>query len=198
MPRQGHRTGPQGCPPELRHYEARFGIRLSAAKLTRTHRQIARNDPAVAAHLKRRIREAARFDGLMAGHSRYTSDTACPRCGSCVRTVYGAACWACAINSRPLQLGDVGRVTGWPPALRSRAGWLAVQDERKRERLGERSSATFGAFTATTTPTGRMSLHAPALGIAILDMAALDFQHIHRLTRLHPEVLQALAWAGWT
>lgn len=198
MPRKGHAFGAQGCPPELAHHEHRHGIRLTASKLTRTHRQLARTDPAVAEHLRRRIRESARFDAMMAGRTRYTSDTPCPKCGGSTRTVYSASCWTCAVRSRPLQTDSAGRVTAWPPALRSRAGWLALRDERRRERAGETDGATFGAFTASTTPTGRLSLHAPALGIAIPDMAALSFDQINHLSRLHPEVLHALAWAGWT
>jgi hypothetical protein len=198
MPRRGHRTGPQGCPPELQHHEQRFGIRLRADKLTRLHRQLARTDPAVAAHLQQRIREPARFSALMAGASRYASDTACLRCGSCTRTVYGAACHACAIRKRPLQTDAAGKVTAWPPAMRSRAGWLAMCDERKRESQGERDSAAFGPITAITTPTGKLSISAPTLGLSIADMSALSFERINRLARLHPEVLQALAWAGWT
>jgi hypothetical protein len=198
MPRQGHRVGPPGCPPELQHYEQRFGIRLRADKLTRLHRELARSDPAVAELMRRRIREPARYEAMMAARTRYTSDTQCNRCGSRTRTVYGAACHACAVLKRPLQTDHHGRVTGWPPALRSRAGWLALRDGHKRERGGERDACTFGAFTATTTPTGKLSLSAPALGLSIADLSALPFDHINRLARLHPEVLQALAWAGWT
>ena len=197
MPRQGHSTGPQGCPPELLHYEHRFGIRLRADKLTRTHRQLARTDPAVAGHLQRRIREPARFEAMMAGRTRYTSDTRCSRCGSCARTVYGAACFTCQTNRRPLQLTSGGKVAAWPPALRSRAGWLALCNERQRERQGERDASTFGAFTATTTPTGKLSISAPTLGLSIPDMSALSFDHINRLVRLHPEFLELLEWAGW-
>ncbi|PZQ76951.1 MAG: hypothetical protein DI563_05470 [Variovorax paradoxus] len=171
---------------------------MSASKLTRTHRMLARTDPAVAEHLRRRIREPARFDALMAARTRFTSDTPCAKCGGCTRTVYASACWTCAVRSRPLQRDIAGKVTGWPAALRSRAGWLAVREERRRERAGDVDGATFGLFTATTTPTGRLSLHAPAHGIAIPDMAALSFDHIHHLSRLYPEVLQALVWAGWT
>jgi len=198
MPRLGHRYGPKGCPPELAHYEARLGISLRADKLTRRHRQIAQADPAVAAHLQRRIRELARYEALMSGRTHFTSDTACGRCGSCTRTVYSASCWACATTKRPLRTDRSGRVTGWSPSLRSRAGWLALCDERRREREGERHSRAFGPFTATTTPTGRLSLSAPSLGINVPDMGTLPFDSINNLVRLHPEVLDALRWAGWT
>lgn len=198
MPRAGHTLGPQGCPAELQHYETRLGIRLTASKLTRQHRQIARADPAVAAHLQRRIREPARHEAMMAGRTRYTSDTACSRCGSHTRTVYAAACWTCATTKRPLRTDSAGNVTGWPPSLRSRAGWLALCDERKRERQGERHSCTFGPFTATTTPTGKLSLSAPSLGISVADMGALPFDSINRMALLYPQVLDALRWASWT
>jgi len=197
MPRRGHRTGPPGCPPELRHYEQRLAIRLSASKLTRAHRMLARADSAVAAHLQRRVREPARFAAFVAGHSSYASDTPCQRCGSSARTVYCASCHACQVRRRPLQLTSTGKVAAWPPALRSRAGWLAVCDERRRERSGECDSRTFGPFTATTTPTGKLSISAPALGISVPDMGALPFDHINHLCRLYPEVLDVLRFAGW-
>jgi hypothetical protein len=198
VPRVGHRIGPQGCPPELQHYEQRFGLKLSASKLTKQHCTLARSDPAVAAHLRRRIREPARYEAMLAGRTRYASDTPCQKCGSSTRTVYGAACWTCATTKRPLQTDQHGRVTGWPPALRSRAGWLALADERQRERKGERNVGTFGQFTATTTPTGKLSISAPALGINLPDLGAMPFDFINNLATRHPEVLDALRWAGWT
>ena len=67
MPRAGHATGPAGCPPDLQHYEQRLGIRLTASKLTKAKRDLARLDPAVAEHFRHRIREPARFDAFVAG-----------------------------------------------------------------------------------------------------------------------------------
>jgi hypothetical protein len=197
MPRAGHSTGPQGCPPELQHYEMRLGIRLTASKLTRLHRQLARTDPAVAAHLQRRIREPARFHAFMAGRSRYTSDTPCGRCDSSTRTVYCASCWTCQTAKRPLQTDQSGRVTGWPVALRSRAGWLALCEQQQRERQGERETRTFGRFTATTTPTGTLSVSAPALGLSIPDLSRHPFDFINNIATRHPEFLDVLRWAGW-
>jgi hypothetical protein len=197
LPRRGHRIGPPGCPPELRHHEQRLGILLSASKLTRTKRELARLDSAVAEHFRKRIREPERFEAFLAGRSRYISDTPC-RCGSSIRTVYCASCWTCQTTRRPLQLTAAGKVAAWPPALRSRAGWLALCEQRQRERNGERDSRTFGHFTATTTPTGKLSISAPAVGISVPDLGALPFDSINNLVRLYPEVLDALRWAGWT
>lgn len=197
MPRRGHKVGPAGCPPELEHYEQRFGVRLSASKLTRLHRELARSDTAIAEHFRRRIREPARFDAFLAGRSSYPSDTLCTRCGSSIRTVYCASCYACQIRRRPLQLTAGGKVTAWPPALRSRAGWLALCEERRRERNGEREACTFGAFTASTTPTGKLSLEASGLGIRIPDLSSHSFDQINNLASRYPEVLDALRWASW-
>lgn len=198
MPRQGHRVGPPGCPPELQHYEQRFGVRLSASKLTRLHRELARSDTAVAEHFRRRIREPARFDAFLAGRRSYTSDTACTRCGSSMRTVYCASCYACQTGRRPLQLTHGGKVAAWPPALRSRAGWLALCEQRRRERRGERQSCIVGPFTATTTPTGTLSISAPALGLSISDLSLHSFDFINNVIQRHPEFLDVLRWAGWT
>lgn len=197
MPRTGHKLGPPGCPPELRHYEQRFGIRLSASKLTRLHRELARSDTAVAEHFRRRIREPARFDAFVMGRKSYSSDTPCKRCGSRTRTVYCSSCYACQTNRRPLQLTAGGKVAAWPPALRSRAGWLALCEQRKRERNGERDAATFGPFTATTTPTGKLSISAPALGLSIPDLSLHSFDFINNVIQRHPEFLGVLRWAGW-
>jgi hypothetical protein len=198
MPRAGHKLGRQGAPSEIAHYESRLGIRLTADKLTKAKRDLARSDPAVAEHLRRRIREPGRFNAMMAGRSRYASDTACRRCGGNTRTVYGAACWTCQTSLRPLQLTDRGRVAGWPPAFRSRAGWLALCGERRRERQGERETRTFGPFTATTTPTGTLSISAPVLGLSIPDLSLHSFDFINNIATRHPKLLDVLRWAGWT
>lgn len=198
MPRPGHAIGSPGCPPELRHHEQRLGLKLSASKLTKQHRMLARSDPAVAEHLRRRIREPARFEALLAGRSRYTSDTPCGRCGSSIRTVYCSSCWTCQTSRRPLQLTAGGKVAAWPPALRSRAGWLALCDERRRERSGESESCTFGPFEATTTPTGTLSISAPTLGLRIPDLSRYPFDFINNVVQRHPEFLDVLRWANWT
>ncbi|TAM34136.1 MAG: hypothetical protein EPN61_17555 [Burkholderiaceae bacterium] len=197
MPRRGHRIGPPACPPELQHYETRYSIRLKADKLTRLHRQLARDDPAVASHLQRRIREPARFAAMMAGRTKYTSDTPCGHCGSTTRTVYGAACWTCQTTKRPLQRDSRGKVSAWPAALRSRDGWLALCEQRKRERSGQRDTCTFGPFTASSTPTGKLSIQAPALGVSVPDASTLSFDQLNKLVRLYPEFLELLEWAGW-
>ena len=91
------------------------------------------------------------------------------------------------------------RVQATPTNRPARAcHWLALCDELRRERNGERDGGTFGAFTASTTPTGKLSISAPTLGLSIPDMSALSFEHINRLVRLYPELREALAWAGWT
>jgi hypothetical protein len=198
MPRAGHKLGPPGCAPELRHHEQRFDLRLSASKLTKQKRMLARSDPAVAEHFRRRIREPARFIAFLAGRSSFTSDTPCRRCGSSTRTVYCASCYACQTSRRPLQLTVSGKVAAWPPALRSRAGWLALCEERQRERKGERESRTFGPFTASTTPTGTLSISAPALGLSIPDLSLHPFDFINNVIQRHPEFLDVLRWAGWT
>ena len=198
MPRRGHAVGPPGCPPDLQHYEQRFSVRLSASKLTKQKGMLARADSAVAEHFRRRIREPACFDAFLAGRSSYASDTPCTRCGSSNRTVYCASCYACQTSRRPLQLTSTGTVAAWPPALRSRAGWLALCDERRRERSGERESCTFGPFTGTTTPTGKLSIDAPALGLRIPDLSRHPFDFIHNIVQRHPDLLEVLRWAGWT
>jgi hypothetical protein len=97
-----------------------------------------------------------------------------------------------------LRLSAAGKVASWPPALRSRAGWLALCDSRKRERSGERDSCTFGLFTATTTPTGTLSIEAPTLGLHIPDLSRHPFDFIHNIVQRHPDLLEVLRWAGWT
>lgn len=194
MPRAGHRYGPHGCPPELAHYEARLGIRLTASKLTRRHREIAQGDPAVASHLQRRIREPARYEALMAGRTRFTSDTTCGRCGSSTRTVYSASCWTCAMTRRPLHTGSSGRVTSWPPARQSRAGFLDRADRSKRDP----EAMTFGPFDAVQHPLGKLSVTADSLNWSCPDLRTLDFNTINNLVRRYPEFLELLEWAGWT
>ena len=199
MPRRkGHKVGKLGCPELLQHYETRFNIRLTASKLTRTHRQLARMDTAVAEHLRGRIREPARFQALIAGRSSYSSDTQCKRCGGSTRTVYCASCWGCQTSRRPLVLNERGGVALWPPALRSRAGWLALCEQRQRERRGESLSCTFGVFTASTTPTGKLSIEAPALKLSIPDLSLHHFDFINNIVQRHPEFLDVLKFAGWT
>jgi hypothetical protein len=69
--------------------------------------------------------------------------------------------------------------------------------QRKRERNGERESRTFGPFTATTTPTGTLSISAPALGLSIADLSLYSFDFINNVIQRHPEFLEVLRWAGW-
>jgi hypothetical protein len=197
MPRAGHLIGPRGCPPHLAHYEARLGIRMSASKLTKGLRTIAQTDSAVAQFLKSRIREEARFTAFLAGQASFKSDTECARCGSTTRTVYCASCHTCQTTRRPLRLDRKNRIASWPPALRSRAGWLAICEERKRERGGEHSKATFGPFTAISTPTGRLSIEAPSLNLAIPDLSRHEFEYLNNIVRRHPEFLELLRWARW-
>lgn len=84
-----------------------------------------------------------------------------------------------------------------PPAVRSRDGWLAICEQRQRERSGERAEATFGPFTATTTPAGKLSIEAPALRLSILDVSQHPFEYLNNIAQRHPEFLDALRWAGW-
>lgn len=193
MPRVGHKLGPPGCPPDLRHHEQRHGISLRADKLTRTKRQLARSDPAVAEHFRRRIREPARYDAMMGGRTKYTSDTPCGRCGSCSRTVYSASCWTCARTKRPLHTDSSGRVTSWPPAKQSRAGFLDRAERGKRDP----EAIAFGPFNAVQHPLGKLSVTADSLNWSCPDLRALDFQTINSLVRRYPEFLELLEWAGW-
>lgn len=197
MPRRGHTTGPQQTPDTLAHYESRHGVRIRASKLTRALREIAQTDTAVAEFLRARVREPERFAAFLAGRGWYDSDRRCTRCGSARRTVYCASCHACQTARRPLRLDNMNRVASWPPALRSREGWLALCDQRKRERGGERASATFGPFTATTTPTGKLSVAAPALNLSIPDLSKHEFEYLNNIVLRHPEFLDLLRWAGW-
>ena len=197
MPREGHKTGPQRTPDELVHYEQRFGLRIRSSKLTKQLRSIAQSDTAVAQFLRARIREEKRFIAFIEGRAWYESDRKCQRCGSINRTVYCAACHACQTSRRPLLLDSRNRVASWPPALRSREGWLALCEQRKRERGGERALASFGPFTATTTPTGKLSVEAPALNLSIPDLSKHEFEYLNNIVRRHPEFLDLLRWAGW-
>lgn len=194
MPRLGHSYGAKGCPPELRHHEQRLGIRLTASKLTRQHRQLARADPGVAEHFRRRIREQARYDAMMVGRTKYTSDTTCGRCGSRMRTVYSASCWTCATTKRPLHTDSTGRVTNWPPAKQSRAGFLDRAERSKRDA----EAVAFGPFDAVQHPLGRLSVTADSLNWSCPDLRALDFHTIKNMVRRYPEFIELLEWAGWT
>jgi hypothetical protein len=195
MPHAGHRYG--GAVPDcLRHHEARHGIRLRADKLTVKLRKLAQSDDAVASYLRRRVSEGARFDAFLASRGWYYGRP-CPRCHSTRRRTYDAACLECCLRRRPLQLRPDNSVASWPQAQRSRDGWLAVKDAERRDRAGEHQAETFGPFTATSYPTGRLRVEAPDISWRADDLRTLDFSNINNLATRHPELLDLLRWAGW-
>lgn len=174
-----------------------YGTQPRARTLSRRIRDIARQDRAFADELRKRT-EPARIDALVAGRGRYWSETPCPRCGSPHRRVYDRACWECwQRKHRPAAVWEAIRDgRGYLGGTRSRAGWLAQQDARRRIRAGEYNSITEGDITAHEHPDGRLEIVEPA-DWRCADLRTLDFPRLTGMTDRLPGLLEVLRRAGW-
>ena len=69
--------------------------------------------------------------------------------------------------------------------------------KQTRTQTRQLATATFGPFTATTTPTGKLSIEAPSMNLSIPDLSKHPFEYLNNIVTRHPEFLDALKWAGW-
>jgi hypothetical protein len=84
-----------------------------------------------------------------------------------------------------------------PPAKQTRDGYLDRMERTKRERGGECETFTYGAFTATRDPTGRLAVHSDIHSIHQPDLARLEGRQVYALCERFPDLVEVLRWAGW-
>ncbi|WP_250538248.1 MULTISPECIES: hypothetical protein [unclassified Caballeronia] len=168
-----------------------------AAKLTRRHRDIARIDHAFERDLREQTRYPTRIDALIAGRTWFDGRL-CARCGTTRRRVYDSSCWTCQRKRTPFETDVRGRcVTRWT-ANQSRDGYLARQDERRRERAGESVEYRSGEWCARQYPTGRLAVRCPSLHIDSEDFNSVPGWRILQLCEQFPDLIAVLRLAGWS
>jgi hypothetical protein len=180
-------------PPKLSHYQ----VPPYAAKLTRRHRDFARADETYANHLRTQTAYPARVDALIAGRTWFEGRE-CARCGGRRRRVYNVGCYDCQQLGRGFQTDARGRCVALPPAKLSRDGWLARNDERRRETAGEFIEYRSGDWLARQYPTGRLSVRCLSHHIDNPDFGKLPGPRILRLCTQHPDLVVLLRQAGWS
>ncbi len=108
-------------------------------------------------HLRAQTAYPARVDALIAGRTWFEGRE-CKKCGGTRRRVYNVGCYDCQQLGRGFQTDGTGRCIALPPARQSRNGWLARNDERRREAAGEYTEYRSGEWMARQYPTGRLSV----------------------------------------
>ena len=137
-------------------------------KLDRRQRQICEVDHSYATALQQRISDPNRWAAFTARQTWYGSDNLCKRCGSHKRRVYNRECWTCRTNSRA---DNWQRILAGQMAVstRSRDGYHAILDAKRREKHGEFEEYAVGDWTARQYPMGRLAVSCPSavvLGVA--------------------------------
>ncbi|WP_162600851.1 hypothetical protein [Paraburkholderia sp. C35] len=167
------------------------------SKLTRAHRDAARADTAFAQALREQTIYPQRVDALVAGRTWFDGRE-CAKCGSTRRRVYNVGCYDCQQLGRGFQTDAKGRCVALPPTKLSRDGYLARNDERKREATGDYIEYRSGDWVARQYPTGRLSVRCLAHHIDNPDLGSLPWQRIFELGNQHPDLVNLLRQAGWS
>lgn len=168
-----------------------------ASKLTRAHRDAARADAAFAQALREQTMYPQRVDALIAGRTWFEGRE-CVKCGSTRRRVYNVSCYDCSQLGRGFQTDAKGRCIALPSAKLSRNGWLARNDERRREAAGDCIEYRSGEWVACRYPTGRLSVRCLGHHIDNADFGKLPGPRIFQLCEQHPDLLTLLRQAGWS
>ncbi|REE19468.1 hypothetical protein B0G71_2565 [Paraburkholderia sp. BL27I4N3] len=167
-----------------------------ASKLTRAHRDAARTDDAFARALREQTLYPARIDALIAGRTWFEGRE-CAKCGGTRRRVYNLSCYDCTKRDG-FKTDAKGRCIALPPAKLSRDGWLARNDERKREAAGDYIEYRSGEWMARQYPTGRLLVRCIRYHIDNPDFGKLPGPRIIQLCGQHSDLVILLRQAGWS
>jgi hypothetical protein len=168
-----------------------------ASKLTQAHRAAARADHAFAQALREQTMYPQRIDALIAGQTWY-SGKACAKCGSSKRRVRDCGCWSCQKARTGFELDERGRCVSLGTAKRSRDGWLALADEKRRERAGEFIEHVAGEWLAREHPGGRLAVRCAAASIDSQDFRNVPGQRVFDLCHRYADLLALLRMVGWS
>ncbi|MCE4542122.1 MULTISPECIES: hypothetical protein [unclassified Caballeronia] len=186
-------------PPGARRHRERglWQIAPYAAKLTRQHRDAARADHAFERALREQTRYPERIDALIAGRTWFDGKL-CERCDTTRRRVYDSACWTCQRKRTHFETDGRGRcVTRWT-ASQSRDGYLARQDERRRERAGDFIEYHSGGWRARSYPGGRLAVRCEHAHINNEDFRDVPGWRVFELCNQYPDLIALLRLAGWS
>jgi hypothetical protein len=168
-----------------------------AAKLTRSHRDPARADQAFERALREQTQYPARIEALIAGRTWFEGKS-CERCGTSRRRVYDVSCWTCQRKRTQFETDERGRcVTRWAVS-QSRGGYLARQEERRREKAGEYIEYRSGDWSSRQYPTGRLEVRCERLYIDVPDLRTVHRHRLFELGMSNPDLVEIMRRAGWS
>jgi hypothetical protein len=180
-------------------HDSRFSLHQRAPradKLGRDVARICRVDHSFAEALRRRVSNPARWEAFMAGDAGYVGNR-CPRCQSTLRRTRDRSCLQCKRDSTA---GNYQRMLAGirHMATRSRDGYLALLEAKRKEKAGDAYHIVVGAWTAQSFATGRLAVQCPVAHINQPDLASLSQQQIFSLVHRYPDLLEVMRAAGWS
>jgi len=108
------------------------------------------------------------------------------------------ACYDCTQLGRGFRTDAKGRCIALPHSKLSRDGWLARNDERRREAAGEYIEYRSGEWSARQYPTGRLAVQCVRYHIDNPDFGKLPRERVFPLCAQHSDLLALLRLAGWS
>jgi hypothetical protein len=140
----------------------------------------------------RQISDPSRLAAWIAGAKVYDG-ARCHKCNGARRRVRDGSCYSCHLKDSPLDPSQRLRVP-----RHSRDGWLARQDERRREATGEVWAFEVGDFRARVYPTGRLAVDCDRLHIHSADWAKVLPARIFEIGSREPDLVEVMRRAGWS
>lgn len=190
--RKTGRTGP--------NHDPRFALHQRqprANKLDQRQRLLCRVDMAFAEALRGRVASPARFAAFLEGVALYVDfERPCARCGGIKRRTRDRSCYGCHLARSGANFERMK--AGLSPVVSRNQDSLSDMQMRERaERNGESEERNFSGLIAKYWPTGRLEVTFPD-GYNEPDMSKLGYDGIKLAITDFPQLVLALAWAGWT
>lgn len=189
--RKTGRTGP--------NYDARFALHQRqprADKLDQRQRLLCRADLAFAEALRGRVASPTRFAAFLEGVALYVDlERPCIKCGGIKKRTRDRSCYGChlarsGVNFERMKAGLA------PVVSRNQDSLSDMQNRLRAERNGEFEERDFSGLIAKYWPTGRLEVTFPD-GYHEPDMSKLGYDGIKLAITDFPQLVLALAWAGW-
>jgi hypothetical protein len=186
--------------PTLPRHDPRFALHQRqprADKLDAQQRSICRADDAFREALRARVSNAHRFSAFLENIPQYIDlERPCPKCGGHRRRTRDRSCYGCHLrrSGENFELLKAGLA---PTVTRSRDSHLDLLERQRRERDSEYLEREFNGLVARRWPMGRLEIMFPD-GYHEPDLRKLGYSGMRQAIREFPQLVSALAWAGWT
>jgi hypothetical protein len=189
-PKAGYvRRLPPVQPP---HVDIRGKLNTGTAPQAMRKREHVRGCVECQRRANRQVSDPYRLAAWIEGAKVYDGDR-CSKCNGTSRRVRDGSCYSCHLKDSPLDPSQRARVP-----RHSRDGWLARQDERRREAAGEVYAFEVGDFLARVYPTGRLAVDCDRLHIHTEDWAKVPPARIFEIGSSEPDLVEVMRRAGWS